>query len=138
MMTNVSTPGRTFILWLKGMLVGAATGMLALMGPTLGFALVILGLVLSLRDRPRLWSSGGILIGAGFTWLFLIWRATASCQTIQTPNYYSDCRPPDVSPYIGAAVMFVVVGSVLLIAASFWQRRTQRRHTNGDNKTTTS
>ncbi len=114
--------------------MGAATGMLALMGPTLGFALAILGFLLSLRDRPRLWSSGGILIGAGFAWLFLIWRATASCQTIQTPNYYSECRPPDVSPYIAAAIAFIVIGSVLLLVASVRQRRAYRRPRNGDNE----
>jgi hypothetical protein len=116
-----------FGLSLLGLTLGAAIGVLGLMAPTFAIVLVALASVWFLRARPGFWAPAGILIGAGLSWLFLLWRALSSCRTIQTENYYSDCRPPDVTPYIGAAVAFVVVGSVLLIVATVlqWRRRHQ-------------
>jgi hypothetical protein len=132
MAEEISSPRRTFVLWLKGAVLGAATGILALMGPTLGFALALVGFLLSLRDRPRFWSSSGILIGAGFVWLILIWLASSACRTIETPTYYADCRPPDITPYVTAALAFIVAGSAMLFVASVRQRRAYRRPRDGD------
>lgn len=131
---HASNPGvrqemGAFGLALLGLILGAGIGVIGLMVPYLAVVLVALASVWFVRARPTLWAPAGLLVGAGLSWLFLLWRALSSCRTVQTENYYSDCRPPDIGPYIWLAVAFVVGGSLLLIGASLLQWR--RRHRAG-------
>jgi len=107
----------------RGLVVGGTVGALGLLAPGLGIVLGAVAALLLLRLAPRFWALGGGLVGAGLAWLLLLWRAMASCQSIIAPNYESDCRPPDLGPYVATAVGFIIVGGAAWAVSTIIERR---------------
>ena len=102
--------------WLSGLVVGAATGFLALLAGPLGLVPAIGFLPFAVRSRQALASLAGLLTGAGAITLGLITAANASCTTVVTPTSYSSCTAPDLSGWITVAGISVLAGVALSIA----------------------
>ena len=101
--------------WLAGLVVGAASGFLALLAGPLGL-LVALGFVPAVvRSRHALAPLAGLRIGAGSISVALITAAKASCTTVVTPTSYSSCTAPDLTIWIILAGAVVLAGVLLSI-----------------------
>lgn len=102
--------------WLSGLVVGAASGFLALLAGPLGLVPAIGFLPVAVRSRQTLASLAGLLTGAGTIALGLITAANARCTTVVTPTSYSSCTAPDVSGWVTIAGISVLAGVALSIA----------------------
>jgi DNA-binding CsgD family transcriptional regulator len=102
--------------WLSGLVVGAATGFLALLAGPLGLVPAIGFLPFAVRSRRALASLAGLLTGAGAIALGLITAANARCTTVVTPTSYSSCTAPDLGGWITVAGLSVLTGVALTIA----------------------
>jgi len=88
--------------WLSGMVVGAASGFLALLAGPLGLVPALGFVPAAIRSRRTLASLAGLLIGAGAIALGMITAANASCTTVVTPTSYSSCTAPDLTTSEGS------------------------------------
>jgi DNA-binding CsgD family transcriptional regulator len=103
--------------WLSGLVVGAASGFLALLAGPLGLVPAIGFLPVAVRSRQTLASLAGLLTGAGAIALGMITAANASCTTVVTPTSYSSCTAPDLTGWVMLASFAAAVGALLSIAA---------------------
>jgi DNA-binding CsgD family transcriptional regulator len=103
--------------WLSGLVVGAASGFLALLAGPLGLVPALGFVPVAIRSRRRLASLAGLLVGAGAIALGMITAANASCTTVVTPTSYSSCTAPDLTGWVMLAGAAVVVGVSCSIAA---------------------
>lgn len=103
--------------WISGLVVGAASGFLALLAGPLGLIPAIGFLPFAVRSRQTLAPVAGLLTGAGAIAIGLIAAANASCTTVVTPTSYSSCTAPDLSGWVAIAGVSVLVGAGLTMAA---------------------
>ena len=108
--------------WLSGLVVGAATGFLALLAGPVGLVPAIGFLPFAVRSRQTIASLAGLFTGAGAIALGLITAANASCTTVVTPTSYSSCTGPDLSGWITVAGISVLAGVALTIATILLHR----------------
>jgi DNA-binding CsgD family transcriptional regulator len=104
--------------WLSGLVVGAASGFLALLAGPLGLVPALGFVPVAIRSRQTLASLAGLLIGAGAIALGMITAANASCTTVVTPTNYSSCTAPDLTAWVMLAGVAVAGGALLSIAAT--------------------
>ena len=103
---------------LIGAVLGAVIGALTFVGPGFAAILLVLSLIVIARSSSRrAWAAAGFFVSGGLASLVVLWRAASACQTISTPNYTSDCRPPDLAPYIGLSAVAIAVGIVFVVIA---------------------
>ena len=99
------------------MVVGAASGFLAVLAGPLGL-LPALGFVpVAIRSRRTLASLAGLLIGAGAIALGMITAANAGCTTVVTPTSFSSGTAPDLNGWVMLAGAAVLVGVSCSVAA---------------------
>jgi len=98
--------------WFTGLVIGLVFGLATLIGGTL---MGILGLVAAglLSVRPgRMLAIGGVLLGFGACWLFVIGTADARCGP--------GCSGPDITPWLAASGAMLAVG--MSLTALGWSR----------------
>ena len=102
--------------WLSGLVVGAASGILALVIGPLGLLPILAFVPAVVRSRQIVAPVAGLLIGAGAAALGLISAANASCTTVVTPTSYSSCTAPDLTGWVMLAGAALLTGASLSIA----------------------
>jgi hypothetical protein len=113
-----TTPPRTA--WLSGLLLGILNGFLLFEFPTLALVLVLASALL--LTRPAAWSAGlgGLAVGVGGLWTFVLWQAQARCDAFNAvPN--QGCEMPTIDGYLVAGILVAAAGLGLTIHA--WRRR---------------
>ncbi len=97
---------------LAGVVFGAAIGVLLLVFQTFALLAAAVALVWSLSFSNRRPALGGLLLGVGVSWLFLIVIHVAN-PCVQTAT--TTCTSPDLFPLAVAAVVVISVGSLLIL-----------------------
>lgn len=95
--------------WWIGLVVGSVAGAATLIAGPIGGLLGLAAIGLAVAEPPRAAAIGGVLIGIGGAWLALFGRVAITCR--------DDCVAPDLSPWLVAAAVFVVLGIVVSIRA---------------------
>ena len=117
-----SRPASKLTGWLSGLVVGAASGFLALAFGPFGLLPVLAFVPAVVRSRHIAAPVAGLLAGAGATALGLIAAANASCTTVVTPTSYSTCTAPDLTGWVmlaGAALLMGASLSIILAVSRF-------------------
>jgi hypothetical protein len=103
--------------WLLGLLLGALDGFLGFEFPSLALGLFAVAAVLLVRDSSRAAGLGGLLLGAGGLWTFVLLRAQASCAAFNSiPN--QGCVETDITPFVLLATIAALVGIGLTLGAA--------------------
>jgi hypothetical protein len=93
-------------------------GALTFIGPGFAVILFVISMIVIARNSSkRAWATAGFFLAAGVASFVVLWRAASACQLISTPTYTSDCRPPDLGPYIGLSVAALIVGVFFVLIA---------------------
>jgi hypothetical protein len=106
---NAARPPRSSA-WLGGLVVGVASGSLALTFPVVGYEIALLFIVGALLARRTRAAIAGLALGAGIGWTALIANGIVSCRS-------DGCFPPDYAPWLAVGVGMLVVGVILSIVA---------------------
>ena len=96
--------------WLGGLVVGFATGSLALILPVAGYEIALLFVVGALLGRGSLAAIAGLALGAGGGWMALIANGILSCRQ-------DGCVAPDYVPWLAVGAGMAAVGGALSVVA---------------------
>ena len=91
--------------WFVGLVIGASTGVLALLGGPIGILFVAAAWIMLSIEVPRAAPAGGLCTGASLAWLLLLLRASAACD--------AGCRSPDLEAWYLATVVMLGFGIAL-------------------------
>ncbi len=105
-----------FTNWLAGLVAGTSSGLLVLVVPTLGVALVALGAIGVLRARPRVAGVSGLLVGIGAIIVALLIRAQMACEAFDAVPMQG-CEAPDITPYLALGGGSLAAGLILSAVA---------------------
>lgn len=111
--------------WLIGLVLGAATGFMTLLGgaPFLFLSLAFLAVAFAAARSLALLS--GAFTGVGAAWLILTARAQLACEAFdRAPN--QGCTGYGVGPFLGVAAV-ILIGGLLLGASAIWRAGQVRR-----------
>ena len=103
--------------FLAGLAVGAASGLLLAVWPTLGFLIAVAFAVPAAISRSRLAALGGLLVGLPSAWLTVIGLATAQCANFDAQPG-KECVMGDLGPWAAVALGMVLLGAVCSLAAA--------------------
>lgn len=103
-------PGRRRGPWLAGLVVGLASGVLALVFPIVGYEIGLLFVAGALLARRTAAAIGGALLGAGAGWLALIGNGAVRCDP-------QSCVPPDLTPWLTVGLVMLAAGGALSVVA---------------------
>ena len=103
--------------FLAGLAVGAASGLLLGVWPTLGLLIAVAFAVPAAISRGRLAALGGLLVGLPSVWLAVIGLATARCAEFDAQPG-QECVTADVGPWAAVAIGVLLVGAVCSLAAA--------------------
>jgi hypothetical protein len=107
---------------LAGFVVGAASGVLALELPPLGWMLGTAFLIGALGSQRRSAAIAGLLMGFGVAWIVVLWLAHQACVDFNVPPS-QECIEPDVTAWFVFAIGMVSAGLVLLAVLAIRRRR---------------
>ena len=96
--------------WAIGLVTGAIVGFGTLVGGVLVAVLGLVAILLLAWVPARNAAVGGHLTGFGTTWLLLFGSADLGCS--------ADCVGPDLTPWLAAALILLVIGVILSIRAA--------------------
>ena len=103
--------------FLAGLAVGAASGLLLGVWPTLGFLIAVAFAIPAAISRGRLAALGGLLVGLPSLWLAVIGIATARCAEFDArPG--QECVMADVGPWVAVALGLLLLGTISSLAAA--------------------
>jgi hypothetical protein len=91
--------------WFVGLVIGASTGVLALMGGLFGILFAAAAWIMLSIEAPRAAPVGGLCTGTSAAWLLLLLRASAACD--------AGCRSPDLGAWYLATVALLGFGIAL-------------------------
>lgn len=103
--------------FLAGLAVGAASGLLLGVWPTLGLLIAVAFAVPAAISRGRLAALGGLLIGMPVTWLIVIGLASARCANFDAQPG-QECVMGDLGPWAAVAFGLLLVGTISSLAAA--------------------
>lgn len=95
-----------------GIGVGAAVGLALVVFPTLGLLAAAMGLLVSLNSPGGRVVLGGMLSGVGTCWILLLAFHSVASPCVDTAT--SGCSAPDLRPFLVAALLMLLAGSLLL------------------------
>ena len=101
--------------WLLGLTIGLVFGVASLIVGTIAWAVGLVALVLLAMDRDRIPLVGGACLGFGVAWLTIMLLADSRCQ--------EGCSGPDITPWLAAGSVWVVVGVGLSLLSVVSRRR---------------
>ncbi len=108
--------------WLLGLLLGTLDGVLGFEFPSLALGLFAVAAILLMRDTSRVAGLGGLLLGAGGLWAFVLLRGQASCAAFNAvPD--QGCVAPDVTSFVLVATIAALVGIGLTLGSARRGRR---------------
>jgi len=100
--------------WVGGIVVGVASGCLALTFPIAGYEIGLLFVAGALLGERTVAAIAGALFGAGAGWLALLANGTLRCDP-------ASCVPPNLGPWLLVGGAMTVAGVALSVVA--WGRR---------------
>jgi hypothetical protein len=102
-----------------GVLLGAVGGGSALIVGVVALLVLVPGLVWTAREPTRPLGLAGLLVGIGAGAGGLLAAAGSRCAAFNatTTAIVQSCYSADVTPYLAVAVLLVVAGGVLTVAA---------------------
>lgn len=113
--------------WLIGLVLGAATGFMILLGGAPFLLLSLAFLVLVFVTARNLAFLSGAFTGVGAAWLILTVRAQLACEAFdRAPN--QGCTGYGVGPFLGVAAI-ILIGGLLLGVLAIWRAGQVRRQT---------
>jgi len=107
---------------LAGFVVGAASGVLALELPPLGWMIGTAFFIGALGSHRRSAAIAGLPMGFGVAWIAVLWLAHQACVDFNVPPS-QECIEPDVTAWFVFAIGIVAVGLVLLVVPAIRRRR---------------
>jgi hypothetical protein len=98
--------------WFLGMALGLIAGGAVLVAGVFALLLLAPAAVWAAREKARPLGLGGLFIGLGVGVAGLIAFANARCaaSNVSTPNYFSECVPPDLTGFFVAAAALAAIG----------------------------
>jgi hypothetical protein len=97
--------------WVGGLVVGLASGVLALTFPIVGYEIAALFVAGALLGRRTIAAIGGASFGAGAGWLALLANGALRCDP-------GSCIPPNLTPWLAVGLVMVAVGVALSVVAA--------------------
>ena len=107
MTPNLERRGRSN--WLAGLTVGVGAGVLALILPVIGWAIVLAFVLLLVRAGQRMNAFAGLFIGIGVTWVALLIRSHLDCQAFNSKPGQG-CVEPDIGPLLAIGIGILAIG----------------------------
>jgi hypothetical protein len=98
--------------WFLGIALGLIAGGAVLVAGVFALILLAPAVVWAVREKARPMGLGGLLVGLGAGVAGLIALANARCaaSNVSTPNYFSECVPPDLTGFFVAAAALAAIG----------------------------
>jgi hypothetical protein len=103
--------------FLAGLGVGAASGLLLAVWPTLGLLIAVGFAIPAAISRGRLAALGGLLVGLPSSWLAVIGFATARCAEFNA-QAGQGCIMADAGPWPAVALGLLLLGVGCSLAAA--------------------
>lgn len=113
--------------WFLGIALGMIAGGAVLVAGVLALLLLVPAVVWAAREKARPLGLGGVFIGlgAGSAGLLALANARCAASNVSGPNYFSECVPPDLTPWFVAAAALAAIGiAVSLLGIARKQDRT--------------
>ena len=107
---NAARPPRSSA-WIGGLVVGVASGCLALTFPVAGYEIALLFIVGALLARRPTAAIAGLALGGGIGWTALLANGVLSCRP-------DGCFPPDYAPWLAFGFGMLVMGGMLSVVVA--------------------
>jgi hypothetical protein len=98
--------------WFLGIALGLIAGGAVLVAGVFTLLLLVPAVVWAAREKARPLGLGGVFLGlgAGSAGLLALANARCAASNVSTPNYFSECVPPDLTVFFVAAAVLAAVG----------------------------
>ncbi len=99
--------------WVFGIALGLIAGGAALVVGVLALLVLVPAVVWAAREKARPLGLGGLIIGlgAGMAGLLVLANARCAASNGSGPNSFTECVAPDVTPYLVAGAVLVIIGA---------------------------